>query len=175
MRCDLRSALRLQGRALLRSNRPIPARGRIEPPGKWRLRRSRCRGGAGAAGAAAATLNPDASTPYRGGDAPNLRVLDKIVSDDPEKFDVLVVEPSLEEGKWAVVAASRRQSLDATRRRAAHRPFYSAATALSRLDTAAPAARRRHAPPRTVPSRGFSSSPTAGEVVRHCFSGGCKS
>jgi len=31
---------------------------------------------------------------YRGGDEPNLRVLDVIVNDDPEKFDVLVVEPA---------------------------------------------------------------------------------
>jgi hypothetical protein len=30
---------------------------------------------------------------YRGGDEPNLVVLDVIVNDDPEKFDLLVVEP----------------------------------------------------------------------------------
>jgi len=35
---------------------------------------------------------PPGSIIYRGGDQPNLLVLDAIVSDDPEKFDVLVVE-----------------------------------------------------------------------------------
>jgi len=31
---------------------------------------------------------------YRGGDAPNLRVVERVVADDPEVFDVLVVEPA---------------------------------------------------------------------------------
>jgi len=31
---------------------------------------------------------------YRGGDAPNVRVVDVLAGDDPELFDVLVVEPS---------------------------------------------------------------------------------
>ena len=36
---------------------------------------------------------PPGSVIYRGGDDPNLRVLDVLPSDDPERFDVLVVEP----------------------------------------------------------------------------------
>ena len=36
---------------------------------------------------------PPGSVIYRGGDESNLRVLDVIPSDDPEMFDVLVVEP----------------------------------------------------------------------------------
>jgi hypothetical protein len=36
---------------------------------------------------------PPGSVIYRGGDEPNLLVLDVIVNDDPERFDVLVVEP----------------------------------------------------------------------------------
>lgn len=35
---------------------------------------------------------PSGSVIYRGGDEPNLRVLDLVVMDDPEVFDVLVVE-----------------------------------------------------------------------------------
>jgi hypothetical protein len=30
---------------------------------------------------------------YRGGDEPNLRVVNVLAGDDPERFDVLVVEP----------------------------------------------------------------------------------
>ena len=36
---------------------------------------------------------PPGSVIYRGGDEPNLRVVDVLAGDDPEKFDVLVVEP----------------------------------------------------------------------------------
>jgi hypothetical protein len=36
---------------------------------------------------------PPGSVIYRGGDEPNLRVLEVVVLDDPEVFDVLVVEP----------------------------------------------------------------------------------
>jgi len=34
---------------------------------------------------------PPGSVIYRGGDEPNLRVIDRIDGDDPEMFDVLVV------------------------------------------------------------------------------------
>jgi hypothetical protein len=37
---------------------------------------------------------PPGSVTYRGGDEPNLRVLDMIASDDSDTFDVLVVEPA---------------------------------------------------------------------------------
>jgi hypothetical protein len=37
---------------------------------------------------------PAGSVIYRGGGEANLRVVDLIVLDDPERFDVLVVEPA---------------------------------------------------------------------------------
>ena len=36
---------------------------------------------------------PKGSVIYRGRDEPNLRVIDLLSGDDPERFDVLVVEP----------------------------------------------------------------------------------
>jgi len=37
---------------------------------------------------------PDGSVIFRGADAPNLRVLEVVVLGDPERLDVLAVEPT---------------------------------------------------------------------------------
>jgi hypothetical protein len=52
---------------------------------------------------------PEGSIIWRGGDEPDLRVVDLLVFDDPERFDVLVVEPS--EGAHVVISAGGELAL----------------------------------------------------------------